>query len=137
MDRNLDSRMGFGKGLVHIDLSFLTNNTSSPLLTTLRGADGSVVASLTRNNTGIITILFTKTVAARYVVSKHVELDDLDAADDGAYATSGPPLNEGAASGTTGLSFKIYTRAAAGTKTDYANRRVNVRLVLKNSNVGV
>lgn len=135
MDRNLDSRKGFGKGLVEIDFSFALNNTSAPLLSSLRGVDATVVESFTRNGAGDITVLLKRSVQARYVVTKTVELEDLNSSDDGAYATSGVTQNEG--STTVGMSFKVYARVIAGTKTDFTGRRVHVKLVLKNSTVGV
>lgn len=135
MNRDLDTRKGVGKGMVALDFSFLTNNTSAPLLTSLRGADASWVASFTRNGAGDITVLLKPGAQARYVATKDVDMEDLNSSDDGAYATIGAVQNE--AHATLGMSFKVYTRAAAGTKTDYTGRRVSVRLLLKNSTVGV
>lgn len=129
--RNLDHGFNFAKGLVYLDFSFATNNTSNPLTSSFRGGvDG--VQSVTYSAVGIL--IFTIKDRFRYVVSKTVELDDLNSSDDGAYASSGAVQNEGTA---TQMNFKLYTRAAAGTKTDYTGRRVNVSLVLKDSTVGV
>jgi len=133
--RNLEeSGPHYGKGLVYLDFSFATNNTSSPLLTTLRGAGADAVATLTRTGVGIIQV--TLKDIYRYVCSKAVDLEDLDSSDDGAYASIGPDTNDGSSPQKV-ATFKVYTRAAAGTKTDYNGRRVSVSLTLKNSTVGV
>lgn len=132
-DRNLDHGFNFAKGLVYIDFSYAANNTSNPLTSTWRGA-ADAIASVTRSGVGIH--LVTLKDKWRYVVAKTVDLEDLNASDDGAYATVGAVQNEG--SSTTAPSFNVYTRAAAGTKTDYASpRRVSIQMVLKNSTVGV
>lgn len=135
MDANLETARRVGKGLVELDFSFLANNTSNPVLTSLRGVGTEMVDALTYSTTGILVVTLKLAARCRYVVAKHVELEDLDSSDDGAYATSGPVNNEG--SSTAKMNFKVYLRAAGGTKTNYSNRRVHVRLVLKNSTVGV
>ena len=135
MDANLETCRRVGKGLVELDLSFLTNNASNPSLSTLRGVGTEMVDAITYSTTGILIVTLKLSARCRYVVQKLVELEDLDSSDDGAYASAGPVNNEG--SSTTKMNFKVYTRAAGGTKTNYSNRRVHVRLVLKNSTVGV
>jgi len=139
MDRNLDTGHNVGKGNVYIDFSFLTNNTSNPAVNTFRGADQSWIASVAYSAVGILLVTLSTKANCRYVIDKTVELEDLNAADDGAYASSGPVQNEGAAgaNAATPMTFKIYTRAASGTKTDYTGRRVSVSMCLKNSTVGV
>lgn len=131
-DRNLDSGHNFAKGMVYLDFSFLTNNTSNPLTSTFRGG-ADAVASVVYSAVGILIV--TLKDKWRYVAAKTADLEDLNSSDDGAYASVGAVQNEG--SSTTAPSFKIYTRAAAGTKTDFTNRRVTISLALKNSTVGV
>lgn len=138
MDKNLEQRRTLGKGYVDIDFSFLANNVSNPVISgaasTLRGAGLDFVESIAYSAVGIILVTLTLSARCRYVVSKDATIEDLNAADDGAYATCGAIQNEG--SSTAKMTFKVYTRAANGTKTDYTARRVHVRLVLKNSTVG-
>jgi hypothetical protein len=135
MDKVLEQPKCGSKGNVELDFSFLTNNTSAPLTSTLRGLNADWVASFTYVGVGILQINLHAKVKCRYVISKVAELEDLNAADDGAYATIGATQNDGGASAA--MTFKVYTRVAAGTKTDFTGRRVNVRLVLKDSSVGV
>ena len=131
-DRNLESGKNFAKGQVYLDFSFLTNNTSSPLTTTFRGGK-EAIATVTYSAVGILIV--TLADKWRYVTAKAVDIEDLNSSDDGSYATIGAVQNEG--SSTTAPSFKVYTRVAAGTKTDFTGRRVSFQLVLKNSTVGV
>jgi hypothetical protein len=135
MDRNLDQGRNVGKGLVYLDFSFLTNNTSNPLVSTFRGADSTWVASVTYVSPGILLVTMSLNARCRYVVDKYVDLEDLNSSDDGSYATIGAVQNEG--SSTAQMTFKIYTRVVAGTKTDFTNRRVSVSMALKNSTVGI
>lgn len=131
-DRNLESGKNFAKGLVYLDFSFLANGASNPVASAFRGGR-EAVASVVRESTG--QYLVTLVDKYRYVVHHDAGLTDLNASDDGAYATAGAAQNEG--SSTLPVSFRIYTRAAAGTKTDYTGRRVILRMCLKNSTVGV
>lgn len=136
MDRNLNDRKGVGVGMVDLDFSFACNNTSSPLMSTLRGADASWVESLTRTGVGVILVTLKLEARCRYLVAIDATLQDLNASDDGAYATIGAVQNEGSSSAK--MTFNVYTRAAAGTKTDYASpRRCSVSILAKNSTVGV
>lgn len=134
MSRDLEHGYNYGKGNVYLDCSFLTNNTSSPLLTTLRGSGADVIASLTRTGVGIIQVTLKDTY--RYLIDKYVSLEDLDSSDDGAYASDGPDTND-SQTPLKPATFKVYTRAAAGTKTDFTGRRLNMTLVFKSSSVGV
>jgi len=122
--------MSYGSSRVYLDFFFLTNNTSTPLLSTLDGAGIDTVASFNRTGAGIIVVTlkdpFTKVIRAG------AELDDT--ANDGAYATVGNIANEGT---NSGIAFTIRLRAAAGTLTDYTGRKCSVGLVLKNGNWGV
>ncbi len=139
MDRSLEPRKCTSKGLVDIDFSFATNNNASPVISgassTLRGTGLDYIESIAYSAVGILIVTLKLEARARYVVTQSAELADLNAADDGAYATIGAVQNEG--SSTSKMTFKVYTRAATGAKTDYTGRRVSVRLVLKNSTVGV
>lgn len=130
--RDFENGKNYTKGMVYMDFSFLTNNTSNPLNSTFRGAAENI-ASITRSNVGILVV--TLLDQYRYVVDKYADLEDLNASDDGAYASIGAIQNEATAGAQ--LSFNIYTRAAAGTKTDYTNRRVSVCISFKNSALGV
>jgi len=119
------------QGLVYLEFSFLANGASDPVTTSFRGGG---VATVSHAATG--RYLVTLQDGYRYVSSKAVDLEDLGTgSDDGAYATIGPVANEGSGH-TTALTFNVYTRAAAGTKTDYSARRVSLCLVLKNSGNG-
>lgn len=137
-DRNFENSHNYGKGLVYLDFSFLTNGTGVIDLTTLRGCvQAKDIASISHPGAGRYTI--TLTDKFRYVVSKYVDLEDLaSGSDDGSYASSGPVTG----GGTTAISFDVFTRVVAGTKTDFGPggtgvaRRVNVVLCLKNSTVG-
>lgn len=131
-DRNLESGRNFAKGLVFLDFSFLANGVSSPVTTSFRGG-AEAVATVTRESTG--QYLVTMRDKWRYCAAVSADMTDLHAADDGAYATAGAPQNEG--SSTLPVSFRVYTRTAGGVKTDYTGRRVNVKVVFKNSTVGV
>jgi hypothetical protein len=136
-DRNLDSGKNFGKGMVYLDFGFLTNGTGAIDMTTLTGGGKDAVLSVTRAAAGRITIVLKDKF--RYVVRKSAELEDLaSGSDDGSYATCGPVTGGGA----TAISFDVFTRVVAGTKTDFGTggtgtaRRVGVSMVLKNSTVG-
>lgn len=131
-DRNLDTKRSYGKGLVDLDFSFLTNAGSNPLASSYRGASTDVVKSIAYAATGKYTV--TLQDKYRYIVSKFADLEDASSPD-GAGATIGPPSNEG--SSTVGPSFVVTTCAADGTPTAYTGRRVSLSLTLKNSTVGV
>jgi hypothetical protein len=139
MDATLEKAQTPTKGAVDLEFSFDTNNTSSPVTSgtgsTLRGVGLDFIDSIAYSTVGIILVTLTLKARARYQISKLVELEDLNAADDGAYATAGPIQNQGSSSAKQ--TFKIYTRAANGTKTDFTNRKVNVRIRLKNTTVGI
>lgn len=128
--RNLEQGFNYCKGAVYLDLSFLTNGTSNPLLSTLRGAGADVVASITYVATGKYTIVLKD--AYRYIVGKTADLEDI-ASPDGSYASIGNVSGEGSGP----LTFVASTFVAAGTLTAFTGRRLTVSLVLKNSTVGV
>jgi hypothetical protein len=111
-------------------MGFDTNNTSSPLLTTLRGVGVDTVLSLNRTGTGVIVV--TLKDAFIQVIRGAAFLDDTP--NDGAYATLGNITNEGT---NAGLVFTVRTRVVGGAATDFAARRVGVSLVLRNGNWGV
>lgn len=107
---------------------FNTNSTSNPLTSSFDGAK-SFVASCVRNAAGKHTVTFTDAVTK--VLWASPELDDT--ANDGAYATVASISNEGT---STPLSLVVYTRAGATTTaTDYAARRVMLRVCVKESTV--
>lgn len=144
MNRNLDQAPNFGKGLVYAEVSFATNNTSSPTAASIRGAKDALDATTPLNRTGVGIIRVTLRDKVRYIVTKYTDMDDAaSGSDDGAYATAGPDVNDPGVTtapnpGGTTPAFDIFTRAGATTtKTDFTNRRVNVSLCLKNSTVGV
>lgn len=115
-------------GTQEICFVFNTNNTSNPLTASFDGAK-SFIASVVRNAAGKFTVTFTDAVQKVLWVSP--ELDDT--ANDGAYATVGNISNEASA---TPLSMVLYTRAGATTTaTDYAARRVMLRVCVRNSTV--
>lgn len=119
------------QGLVYMDFSFVANGGSDPDTTKFRGGG---VATITHAATGRYVV--TLSDGYRYAIASYADMEDLGTgSDDGAYATIGPISNEGSGH-TTALSFNLYTRAAAGTKTDYSSRRVKFSLVLKNSGNG-
>lgn len=144
MNRNLDQSPNFGKGLVFAEVSFATNGTGQPAAASIRGAKDALDATtpLNRTGVGIIRVLLRDKV--RYVVTKYTDMDDgLSGADDGAYATAGPDVNDpglttAPTTGGTTPAFDVFTRAGATTtKTDFTGRRVNISMCLKNSTVGV
>lgn len=118
----------YGSSRVYAEFCFDTNNTSSPLLSSVDGSD--LVASITRTAAGVLSVKLKDTF--NKLVYVHASLDD--SADDGAYATVGTVANEAS---QTPPSFTIRTRAADGTKTDYAARRVRVAVAFRNGNWGV
>ncbi len=126
-NRGLYPAMSYGSSRQYIEFCFNTNNTSSPLLTTVDGAD--IVASFNRTGAGVIVV--TLKDAFNKVVAADAFLDDT--ANDGAYATVGNITNEGNGSP---IVFTIRTRAAAATLTDYAARKVSVTLSVRNSKWG-
>lgn len=130
-DRNLDSGRNFGKGMVYLDFSFLSNGASNPVASSFRGtALGDAVLSVVYVATGKYTI--TLKDKFRYVVDSGADLQDI-ASPDGAYASLGNISGEGG--GT--LTCQVGTFTSGGVLTAFSGRRVCVRLVLKNSTVGV
>ena len=128
-NRTFYPSFSYGSGRVFCDFAFNTNNTSSPLTSTLVGSGVDVISSLSRSGVGVIVVTlkdaFVKCIRAS------AELDDT--ANDGAYASVGTITNEGT---SAGLTFTIRTRVAAGTLTDFTARKCGVSLVLKNGNWG-
>jgi hypothetical protein len=119
------------QGLVYLEFSFLTNGASDPAVTSFRGGG---VATVTHGATGRYVV--TLSDGYRYVTSRAPDMEDLGTgSDDGAYATIGPIANEGSGA-TTALSFNLYTRSAAGNKTDFSARRCGFTLALKQSGNG-
>jgi hypothetical protein len=116
-----------GSSRVYVEFLFALNNTSTPLLTTVDGAD--IVASFNRTGVGVIVVTlkdtFNKNIAAT------ADIDDTGAGD---YATIGNFANEGTA---TPIQFTIRTRVAAGTLTDFNGRICKVALAFRNGNWGV
>lgn len=119
----------YGSGRVYLEFGFNTNNTSSPLTSTLVGSGVDVISSLSRSGVGVIVV----TLKDPFVKCIRASADLDDTANDGAYASVGSITNEGT---STGLSFTVRTRAAAGTLTDYTARKLSIGLVLKNGNWG-
>lgn len=118
----------YGSGRVYAEFCFDTNNTNNPLITTVDGAN--IVASFNRTGAGVIVV--TLKDPFNKVIALDASLDDT--ANDGAYATVGNVTNEGTANP---IVFTIRTRAAAGTLTDYAARRVRVAVAFRNGSWGV
>ncbi len=131
-NRNLDAGHNYGKGIVYLDFSFLTNGASNPVTTSYRGAGADVIASIVYAATGKYTI--TMKDPYRYIVTKYSDLEDI-AVPDGGYASIGNVTNEG--NSTLGPTFVVSTFAASGTGTQFTGRRVSVSVALKNSTVGV
>lgn len=135
------------QGLVYCEFSFVTNNTSDPAVSTLRGCGGltggdaagngvsntgpSAVASVTR--TGVGAYLITLADGYRFVQAGIPQIDD---AADTLMPRLGAPSNEGAGH-TTAITMALTVRAmATGTATESTGRRISVMLVLKNSGNG-
>lgn len=129
-NRTLYPNQAFGSSRIYMDFGFLTNNTASPNLSSLKGVGLDAVASLSRTGVGVIVVTLKDSFSQ--CVKFDATLDDT--ANDGAYATIGNMTNEGTSSG---LQFTIRTRSAAGTLTDYAARYCAVTLALRNGNWGV
>ncbi len=127
-NRTFYPSQSYGSSRVYAEFLFDTNNTSTPLTSTLDGGD--VVASFNRTGVGVIVV--TLKDAFNKVIALDASLDDT--ANDGAYATVGNVTNEGT---STPIVFTIRTRAATGTLTDYAARRVRVAIAFRNGNWGV
>ncbi len=127
-NRTFYPAFSYGSGRVYAEFCFDTNNTATPLLTTVDGAD--IVASFNRTGVGVIVV--TLKDPFNKVLALDASLDDT--ANDGAYATVGNVTNEGTA---TPIAFTVRTRAASGTLTDYAARRVRVAVAFRNGNWGV
>ena len=139
MDRTLKgiSAANYGNGRVYLDFNFLTNNTSSPLLSTVVGvtagtagagqAPPPVIASITRTGVGVLVVQLSNSDAFNKAIYISADLDDAGAGD---YATVGNVSNEGTA---TGLAFTIRTRVVAGTLTDFTGRKISVSAILRNT----
>lgn len=127
-NRTFYPAFSYGSSRVYCEFLFDTNNTSSPLTSTFDGSDS--VASISRSGVGVL--LVTMKDSFNKVIALDASLDD--SANDGAYATVGTVTNEGTSSPIT---FTIRTRAATGTLTDYAARRVRVAIAFRNGNWGV
>lgn len=132
-----DGRTSF-PGQVQVDFSFLLNGTGPITIaktatgTGYRGGGllpgGSVVY---QGSTGVYMVTLGQGYSFRYVVYPMADLDDT--VNDGAYATVGSVLNEGT---NTSIAFTLYTRAAAGTLTNYSARRCRVSMSCENSASG-
>ena len=123
--------IGYGFGRIYGEFCFQANNTSTPLLSTVQGDAGQLVASFNRTAAGVIVV----TLIQPYhkLVAAAADVDDT--ADDGAYATVGTITNEGT---STPLTFTIRTRVAAGTKADMAaGRKISVFLAFQNEAAGL
>ena len=134
-----------GQGLVFVDCSFVTNNTSDPATATLRGFGGltggagagvansgpSAIASVTR--TGVGSYLITLADGYRAVQSKFAEIED---AADNLLARCGTVSNEGSGH-TTAVTVAVVVRnASTGAATESTSRRISVALCLKDSGNG-
>lgn len=143
MDRTLRGNVAqnYGLGRVYMEFLFQTNNTSSPLLSTVVGVTSGaavasqgpppVVASITRSGVGVLVVQFSSVDTFNKVLYAAAELDDT--ANDGAFATTGNITNEGSSSG---IAFTIRTRAVGGVLTDYAARTVRVAVCFRNTVAG-
>jgi hypothetical protein len=121
-------------GVVYLNFQFECNTASNPVTTTFKGDGILPQGTLVHTATGKYTLTLDAGYTCRYVIHKLAELEDA-ATDDGAYATIAAPT-QGEGDGKA-LVFLLYTRAASGTKTDYAaHRKVTVQLVLKCSQAG-
>ena len=129
MNRTTYPSQNLGLGRVYVEFSFTTNNTATPLTSTIDGIPTSFVASFNRTGVGVIVV--TLTDSFNKCITATADLDDT--ANDGAYATVGNIANEGTSSG---LTFTIRTRAAAGTLADFTGRKCNVLLALRNTTAG-
>lgn len=131
MDRSFYPSQTYGFARVYMEFFFLTNGSSSPVLssTNLQGVGLDVVSSITRTGTGVLVVQLSPRDHFFKVIYKTADLDDTPG--DGAYATVGTVNNEGTSSG---IQFTVTTRAAAGTATDYSARKCNVQLAFRNSN---
>lgn len=133
--RSLDAGRNYGKGIVYLDFSFLTNGASNPTAASMRGVTiGDVIVSITYAATGKYTLVFSSKENYRYIVTKFADLEDV-ATPDGAYASIGNVTNEGSA--TVGPTLVISTWSAGGVATQYTGRRISVTLAFKDSAVGV
>lgn len=142
MDRTLKgiAAQNYGNARVYLEFLFQTNNTSSPLLSTVVGctagtagagqAPPPVIASLTRTGVGVIDVQLSNADTFNKVVFVSADLDDAGAGD---YATVGGVTNEGT---TTGIKFTIRTRVAAGTLTDFTGRTIRVSFCGRNTASG-
>jgi len=119
-------RPSFNEGENDCEMSFLTNGTSDPLVSSIRGR--RCVASITRVSAG--KFLVTCTMQAVSIVASGPDL--ADDADDGAYATMGSVTGEASYSP---ISFFVFTRNSGGTKTDFTGRRVSAWAVMKTTQV--
>lgn len=118
----------YGSSRVYAEFSFIANGAAAPDMTKVDGAD--IVASITRSATGTFLVKLKDTF--NKVVGITSDLDDTP--NDGAYATAGGVTNEAT---QTPIAFTVYTRAAAGTATDYTGRIVRVQMAFRNGNWGV
>lgn len=110
--------------LVSLLMSWQTNAGSAPDVTLFVPKTSNGVATISRVTTG--EYLVTLTDPQHKLVNAFVELEDLSTGD-GRYATKGPLTGVG----TGTISFKVWTNAANGTKTDFASSRVSMRLEFK------
>ena len=110
--------------LVEVLMSWQTNAGSNPDVTLFIPKTSNGVTSITRVTTG--EYLVTLSDPMHKLVNAFVELED-SSTGDGRYGTKGPM--SGVGTGT--ITFKVWTNAANGTKTDFASSRVSMRLEFK------
>ena len=131
MARHMGSPTGLNMtvGVVNMQASFVTNGTSQPVgnisLSTLSLAAGNVwrgegIATISRTAVGTFLVTMDPDWMFRYHICKFVDMEDI-AVSDGSYCTVGAVTGEAAVAAypQVGITFYIYTHAAAGALTDF------------------
>lgn len=118
----------YGASPQQIDFFMVGNGTSAPTLATVGGCP--LIASITRNSTGVNTIVLN--VPINQVIRYSAAVDEA-ATPDGSTATIGSFTNEATASN---LSFKVYTYTSGSAADMASGRKIRISLRVRKSNWG-
>lgn len=112
----------------YFEFSFLTNGASDPLVTSFIPSTASGIKTITHSATGEYTVTLADDVRPHACVTRYCDIEELSTGD-GRYASMNAVANTGASS--SNVTFKVWTNAANGTKTDFTGFRVSITLCFK------
>jgi len=130
-DKTFYPSFNYGFARVYLEFSFLGNNTSSSLVSSVDGVDQTVVASITRSGAGVQAVLLGPREKYNKVIWAGASVDGST----GQRATIGNIINEG--SSTLPIGFTVYTWATGGTAADVVSAAIRVSLCFRNSASGM